>query len=377
MTMNRNPMNSRLLCSLALCGVIGLAACGDPEPSGNSGGGDTAATPSGEKLSGQIAGAGASSQSAAQEAWTAGFQSANPDVTVSYDPVGSGGGREQFNAGGTLFGGTDSAFADEELTAAQERCGGKDNFLEVPAYISPIAVIYNLDGVEDLQLKPATIASIFKGDITKWNDDAIKADNPDADLPDTDITVVHRSDDSGTTKNFTDYLSKASDGGWTDEPEDAWPIKGQEAAEGTSGVVEAVTGGQGTIGYADASQAGDLGVAKVGVGSSYVEPSAESAAAIFGESKQIEGQGKNVFAYELNRTPAEETTYPIVLTSYVMACTQYDDEADAANVKGYLSYLISPEGQKTAADNAGSAPVPEELETKIEAAIETIGTGSN
>src|SRR5215218_6768737 len=105
----------------------------------------------GPKLSGEVAGAGASSQEAAQQAWIAGFQQSNSGVTITYDPVGSGGGREQFVAGGTAFGGTDAAFADEELTGAQKRCGGPDNLIEAPVYISPIAVIYNLEGIGDLK----------------------------------------------------------------------------------------------------------------------------------------------------------------------------------------------------------------------------------
>ncbi len=375
MNMRKNlNMNTRLITALAVGALAtGAAACGDPASSDSGSGSDTAAAKSDVKLSGQIAGAGASSQAAAQEAWTAGFQSANSGVTVSYDPVGSGGGREQFNAGGTVFGGTDSAFKDEELAAAQKRCGGPDKFIEAPVYISPIAVIYNLDGVEDLQLKPATIAAIFSGKITQWDDPKIKADNPDAKLPGDRIAVVHRSDDSGTTNNFTQYLSKASDGGWTAEPDDAWPIKGQEAAEGTSGVVDAVQNGKSTIGYADASQAGDLGVAKVGVGDQFIAPSPESAAAIFDESKETDDPGKYVFTYDLNRTPAESTVYPIVLASYAMACTDYDKPQDAANVKAYLTYMASEDGQKTAADNAGSAPIPASVRTKIDAAFNAIG----
>ncbi len=365
--------NHRLLTALAACAALGtgVAACGEADTASKDKG--SSATASGKKVSGQIAGAGASSQAAAQEAWTAGFQSANPDATVSYDPVGSGGGREQFNAGGTVFGGTDSAFADAELKAAQKRCGGPDNFIEAPVYISPIAVVYNLDGVDSLQLQAKTIAAIFSGKIKQWDDPAIKADNPDAKLPSSRITVVHRSDDSGTTNNFTDYMSKASEGGWTAEPSDTWPIKGQEAAEGTSGVVDAVEKGKGTIGYADASQAGDLGVAKVGVGGDFVKPSAESAAAIFDESKETQDPGKFVFTYALNRTPAESSTYPIVLASYEMACTQYKDSGKAAAVKAYLTYIASPEGQQAAAKNAGSAPIPGSVRTKIDQAFSAIG----
>ena len=280
-------------------------------------------------------------------------------MTISYDPVGSGGGREQFNAGGIAFGGTDSAFNDDEgeLSAAQKRCGGADKFVEVPVYISPIAVIYNVDGVDKLQLSPDTIAKIFHGDITKWDDPAIAKDNPDAKLPGERITVVHRSDDSGTTKNFTDYMNQTAPDTWTDEPEDAWPVKGQEAAEGTSGVVDAVQNGSNTIGYADASQAGELGKVAVEVGSQGVEPSPEGASAVVEQSKANKEPGKNQLTYSIARKTKDPSTYPIVLVSYAMACTTYKDANDAKLVKGYLSYVTSPEGQDAAAKNAGSAPL--------------------
>src|SRR5690349_12843450 len=213
----------RFMPVLAVAGALSLAACGASNESDSSStpaaGGGGASTPAAEKLSGNLTGAGSSAQEAAQQAWIAGFQDANPDVTIAYDPVGSGGGREQFNAGGIAYAGTDSAFKEDELTAAQTRCGGPDNFVEVPVYISPIAVVYNLEGVDKLQLSPETLASIFAQKIKNWNDPAIKADNPDATLPDERITVVNRSDESGTTANFTDYLSKTASKVWTYEPD--------------------------------------------------------------------------------------------------------------------------------------------------------------
>ena len=160
------------------------------------------------ELSGNIAGAGASSQEAAHAGWIAGFQDANPDATVSYDPVGSGGGREQFVAGGTAFGGTDSHLADEELTGAQERCGGAGQPDRDPGlHLADRGRSTTSRASTNLQLSPETLAKIFKQEITNWNDPAIAADNPDATLPDQRITAVNRSDESGTTENFTEYLA--------------------------------------------------------------------------------------------------------------------------------------------------------------------------
>ena len=129
-----------------------------------------------------------------------------------------------------------------------------------------------------MDLPADVIAGIFKREITTWNDPAIAAANPDATLPDQRIVPVNRSDESGTTENFTEYLAAAAPGVWTDEPSGDWPIAGGEAAQGTSGVIGAVQAGNGTIGYADASQAGDLSIASVGVGGSFVQPTAEAAA---------------------------------------------------------------------------------------------------
>lgn len=362
----------RTLVALALTASLGLAACGgDEEEPAASGGGE--ATPQAEKLSGTIAGAGASSQDAAMEAWVAGFQEANPDATVSYDPVGSGGGREQFVSGGTVFGGTDAELADEELAAAQKRCGGADNLIEFPGYISPIAIVYNLEGVEKLQLSPETLASVLKQEITNWNDPAIAQDNPDAELPDQRITVVNRSDESGTTENLAEYLAATAPNVWDFEVSGDWPVKGGEAAQGTSGVVDAVGAGEGTIGYADASQAGELGVANIKVGEEFVAPTPEAAASILGASEESETEGKNVFTYELNRKTTEAGSYPIVLVSYEMACTKYDSPEEAKLAKGFMSYILSEKGQQAAAENAGSAPITDELRQMVQPAVDAIG----
>ena len=349
--------------------AFGVVACGsDDSTSSDPSSGDAS-------LSGEIAGAGASSQEAAQEAWIAGIQNGSPDVSIAYDPVGSGGGREQFIAGGTDYGGTDSAFEGEELAGAIKRCqdqGGE--MIQIPVYVSPIAVIYNLPEVTDLQLSSDTIAGIFDQRITTWNDPAIAADNPDADLPDTAITPVNRSDDSGTTGNFTDYLAETAPKSWPHEASDTFPVKGGESAQGTSGVVDAVKNGEGTIGYADFSQAGDLGVASIKIGDEYVAPSAEGAAAVVDESKEDNSEGEYIFSYDLNRTTTSPDSYPVVLVSYEMACTAYEDADAGAIVKALLNYIVSPEGQDAAASNAGSAPITDQLREQIQPAVDAIGS---
>ncbi|WP_432546918.1 phosphate ABC transporter substrate-binding protein PstS [Kineococcus sp. SYSU DK004] len=358
----------------ALALSLGLAACsGANETTTSPGGGDTAAAE--EQLSGQLNGAGASSQQAAMQAWQAGFTEVQPDVTVNYDPAGSGAGREQFLSGAVPFAGSDAYLDDEELTAAQERCNG-GNAMDLPVYVSPIAVIYNLEGVSDLQLSATTLANIFNGTITTWNDPAIAAENPDATLPDTAITPVHRADDSGTTENFTDYLHQAAPEAWTEEPDGEWPLPGGEAAQGTSGVVSAVQAAAGGIGYADASQAGDLGVVQVQVGEDFVGPTPEEAAAVLDVSERVEGRPDGDLAIELARTTTEAGTYPIVLISYHVVCSQYADQAEADLVKAFVSYVVSEDGQQTAADNAGSAPISDTLREDITSSLDMITAGS-
>jgi phosphate transport system substrate-binding protein len=357
--------------AFALILAFGVAACGSSsdDDGGSSSSGD---------LSGEIAGAGATSQEAAQEAWIANVQNENSGATISYDPVGSGGGREQFIAGGVAYAGSDAALSEEEgeMKAALKRCQPGE-LIEVPAYVSPIAIIYNLPEVESLQLSPETLAKIFNQEITDWNDKAIAADNPGVELPDTRITPVNRSDESGTTENFTEYMSEVVPSVWTHEVSGDWPVKGGEAASGTSGVVEAVGAGEGAIGYADASQAGELGVAKIEVGKEFVEPTPEAAAKILEESpedKELSG-GKYTFPFKLHRKTEAEGTYPIVLVSYLIACTEYGSADEAAVTKGFLEYAISPEGQEAAAENAGSAPLSASLTSKITPAIEAIKAG--
>ncbi|WP_206340164.1 phosphate ABC transporter substrate-binding protein PstS [Blastococcus litoris] len=355
--------------SVALASTLALTACGasnESDSGGGAGGGSEAA-----ELSGDLVGAGASSQQSAMEAWQAGFQGEYPDVQFSYDPAGSGAGREQFIDGSADFAGSDAALDEEELASAQERCGGGEVF-ELPNYISPIAVVFNLEGVDELNLTPQTIAGIFTGAITTWNDPAIAESNPDATLPDTAITPVHRGDDSGTTDNFTDYLFQTAGDVWTSEPDGVWPLEGGEAANGTSGVVEVVTSTAGAVTYADASRAGDLGVVNVAVGEDFVAPSAEAAAAVVENSPAVEGRGEYDFAIEVNRETEGSGEYPIVLVSYHVGCVEYEDQETADNVKAFLDYVISEEGQQAASENAGNAPISDSLREQAQGAVDAI-----
>ncbi|NLE97798.1 MAG: phosphate ABC transporter substrate-binding protein PstS [Propionibacterium sp.] len=380
-------MKLRAVAALGLTAALALTACGGdagdeatpttdettPEAAETADAGDEGeedAGDAGSGLSGEFAGMGASSMRVAQDAWTSAFMADNPGVTVSYAAEGSGAGRGGMEDGSVQFAGSDRAFTLEENVAGNfAACTADSIVLDLPVYISPIAVIFNLDGVDNLNLDPATIASIFKGDIAKWNDPAIAAHNEGVELPDEFITIVHRSDNSGTTENFTDYLSQVAGDVWDAEVSGDWPYEGGQPAAQTDGVANAVGSGQGTIGYVDLSAAGDMGTVSIGTDGTYFEATPEAAAQVVENSPVEEGRAEHDLAIALDR---EADGYPIVLIAYAMACQNYEDQNTADLVKGYLSYISSAEGQDLAAAQAGNAPLSPGLQEQVAAAVDSI-----
>ena len=364
----------------ALSGIVMLAsvaACGDNTASTT----DSSSTDSASKtapISGNFQGAGASSQQSAVEAWIAGFQGANPDAKIAYNPSGSGAGVQTFLTGATAWAGSDKALADDEVEQSKSVCADGTAF-DVPVYVSPIAVIFNLKGVSDagkhINMDAATIAKIFDGKITKWNDPAIADQNKDLTLPDTAITVVHRSDKSGTTQNFVSYFKDQAPDSWTYDLSENWPNEVGQGAKGTSGVVSTVKQADGTIGYADFSQVGDLGTVAVKVGDSYNEISAEAGSKVIEDSKQDDTvKGDNRIVIKINHATEAKGAYPIVLVSYDIVCPAYKDTKQAEFAKAWLTYVTSDEGQKAAQDAAGTAPLPSSLKSEITKSIKAIKT---
>lgn len=374
------------VCTMALMTTM-LAACGDNATGSATGTGSaaTSAPASGSAsaapVSGEFAGAGASSQKSAVEAWIAGFQADNPDAQIAYDPSGSGAGVTSFLQGNVLWAGSDASLDDDQVSQSKDRCANGTTAFDIPVYISPIAIVYNLSDAglngsdTHIHLSPENVAKIFDGKITKWNDDAIKAENPDIDLPDLAITPVYRSDKSGTTKNFQNYLSQAAGDAWSYEPGENWPATAGQGASGTSGVISTVNQAQGTIGYADASQAGSLGTVAVKVGDEYVPYSAEAAAKVVDASPEdADAAGDNRVVIKIDHATTASGAYPVVLVSYDVACPAYESATDAQFVKSWLTYVVSEDGQNTAAQNAGSAPMSDTLREKVMASIDAIAT---
>jgi len=362
--------------------ALGLAACGGS----NNPGSDSSSAPAGSgaassaagsdsaapaEVSGTLSGQGSSAQASAVDAWTAGLAATQPGLQVQYNPVGSGAGRKAFLAGQAAFAGSDAAASADEIKQSQEVCG-PDGAFNVPVYIDPVAVTFNVPGVKSLKLDGETIAQIFTGKITTWDDKAIADQNPEAKLPSSKITPVHRADDSGTTENFTDYLTAVAKDTWTAGAIQTWPKElGGESAQKTSGVVKLIQSTEGAIGYADLAAVGELGVASLKVGSEYQEPNADAAAKNVALAKPVDASGADM-ALTLDRTSTEAGQYPAVLVSYQIFCKTYKDQATADMVKAWGQYVVSEEGQKAAADAAGSAPLVPEMSAEAGKLIDAI-----
>jgi phosphate transport system substrate-binding protein len=352
-------------------GALSLTACGSDNATNTPAG--TQSPAAGAGVTGTLTGIGSSAQGAAMDAWKTGFAAANQGASVQYSPDGSGAGRKAIIDGSAQFAGSDAYLKDEELEASKAVCG-PEGAINIPVYISPIAIAFNIPDVKELNLDAATAAKIFRGEIANWNDPAIAALNPDATLPDLKITAVHRSDDSGTTTNFTEYLSAVAPEAWTDKASGVWPATlAGENAKGTSGVVKAVTDTPGAVTYADESAVGGaLGTAKIKVGEEFVEISPEAAAKAVEAGSPVEGRAENDVAIKLDRKTTEAGAYPIVLVSYHVVCSTYESQETADLVKAFETYVVSEEGQQTAADSAKSAPLSETLREKATKAIESI-----
>lgn len=360
--------------AVAALTLAGCAANEDTTPSSSAPSEGAATEASDGGVTGTIGATGASSQAAAQAALVATFQQQHSGVTVNYESTGSGPGRDNFLAGASDFIGSDRAYHLDELEAGFKGCAS-DGIVEIPTYISPVAVAFNLPGIDSLNMDAATIAGIFAGEITQWNDEAIASQNEGVELPDSAITPVNRSDASGTTETFVNYLSATAGEVWTYEVGDEWPIDGTERAQGTQGIAQVIGSSEGTIGYLDASQVpAESGQVAVGVDGEYVAYSAEAASKLIENSPLEEGREPQDLVFEVDPATASDGAYPIALVSYLIGCTEYEDANKAALVKEYFSFVASAEGQEVAAAEAGSAPISDSLREQVNAAIDAIVT---
>lgn len=359
----------RLTAPLAIVAVaaLSLTACASNESSSPA-----TATATTSSLSGTLNGIGSSAQGVAQTTWISGFQQNNPNVTVNYNPQGSGAGQQSFIAGSADFAGSDAALSAAQLSSTFAGCAAGSKAIDLPVYISPIAIAYNLNGVKDLKLDANTIAGIFSGKITTWNDSAIASQNPGVTLPSTAITVVHRSDNSGTTFNFTDYLHAVAPSAWPQAASQTFPYQVGDAAKGTSGVATDIKNNQNTIGYIDESATAGMSIAQLKVGKNYVKISAQGAADVVANSPLASGRPTHDLAIALNRNDSSSGAWPLVLVSYLIVCQNYKTSTTADLVKAYVDYVVSSAAQKAANEQAGSAPLASSLAAKVVASVSTI-----
>ena len=362
--------------TLPRTGVAGLAlaaatltACGSDGPAAAPGqAGATGSSGSIACAQGSLTAAGSSAQKNAVDEWIKAYQEACSGATVNYQPSGSGAGIEAFVSRTVDFAGSDSALKDDEVQAAQQRCGS-GSALNLPMVIGPVAVAYKLEGVSDLVLDAPTIAKIFSGEVTTWNDPAIAALNPGKQLPATRIQAFHRSDESGTTDNFQKYLSAAAGKDWSYGEGKKFAAPGGQSAAKSDGVTQAVASTDGAITYVEQSFAenAELGIAQISTGAGApVRLTAESAAKAV-EAAEVVGEGNDA-ELELDYATKTEGAYPIVLVTYEIVCEKGNAPDKLPLIKSFLTYTSSEEGQRELED-LGYAPLPSSIRTKVAAAV--------
>jgi phosphate transport system substrate-binding protein len=363
-----------------LAAALALGACS------SSGGGDTTTPPAGNDTSnsasyagndiacstGKLNGSGSTAQANAMDAWRKAYQQACSGSQINYDAVGSGDGIAAFGDGTAQWAGSDAALKPDDISDTAKNCATGSS-LDLPMVVGPIAVEFNVKGVDSLTLNGPTIAKMFTGKITSWDDPAIKALNNGADLPSTKITPFYRSDDSGTTFNFASYLAAAAPHDFTATPDKVSAglgFKGQ-GREGSQGVTDAVTQTDGGVGYAELSYAAKAGLptAQIDSGSGPVQLSKDTASKAVSTAR-IVGKGDDL-SLSIDYGQNTAGAYPLVLVTYEIACAKYKDPSIATYVKNFLGYAISGAGQGVLT-GLGYAPIPTELAAKVKASLATV-----
>ncbi|MEM8619745.1 MAG: phosphate ABC transporter substrate-binding protein PstS [Actinomycetota bacterium] len=323
-----------------------------------------------------LEGAGASTQTPITTAWMEGFRT-ETGAELEYVAVGSTTGRELFLAGEVDFAGSDVYLTDEERRMAQTTCAGSLGAVHVPTYLSSIGLVYNLPSLEgeQLNLSADVIAGIYTGDITNWNDPAIASDNPGVDLPDLLIVPVHRYDSSGTTDNFTEYLTVAAPSVWSYGEFSNWSDNGPagKSAVYSNGTAQVVASAEGSIGYVDVAQASGLPLAAIEAGDGFVAPTDESVTEAFALASTTYSPDTQDLMVEFDRVPDSSSAYPLAMLSYTVVCLQYEDLATANLVGSYLYFVQSDEAQQIASTTAGAVQLNAETTERIQAISESIG----
>jgi phosphate transport system substrate-binding protein len=356
-----------LAASAAALLALGAAACGSSDESPSGGGSSSSSSSSGaSKQGGTINGAGATFPAPVYTEWAARFKD-KTGTTINYQAVGSGGGIAQFTAGTVDFGATDAAMKPEEEAAAKK----KGDPVHIPTVLGAVTVSYNVSGVDKgLKLDGATVANIFLGKIKKWNDPAIAQVSGNSSLPDMDITVCHRSDESGTTKNFTAFLADYSPE-WKSGPgvdkTVKWPTG--TGAKGNDGVAACVKQTDGAVGYVEQAYALQNNFTTAAVKNKegqFVEPSLDATSAA-GEGAEVPDDLK----FSTINAPGAKT-YPITAVTFLLVwqdqCKAGIKPETAKLVKSWLDYALG-DGQAVAPE-LQYAPLPDPIKQKAQAKVD-------
>ncbi|HEX4830661.1 MAG TPA: phosphate ABC transporter substrate-binding protein PstS [Trebonia sp.] len=350
---------------LAACSSSSSSSSSSSAPAGGSSSSAGGSSSSAPAASGSINAGGSTFQTNFQQAAIQAFGATNPNVKVNYDGVGSGAGRADLYGGTVLIAGSDSPVPASETAKLKGKA-----ILYFPVQIGPIAIAYNLPGVSGLKLNAKVLAGIFSGTIKTWNDAQIKALNPSASLPGTAITLAVRSDSSGTTQNFSQYLVTAAGSAWSlgSASTIKWPSTAH-AASGGSGVASEIKSTQGSIGYVDFSTASASSLSAASIlnsAGSYVAPSSAGATAA---ATHVTPKA------DLTFTTVDEPgadSYPITYQSWDIVYAQ-QTAANAALIKSYLGFLLSSQGQALLTP-LNLAPLPSSIDQAAVAQLDKITT---
>jgi phosphate transport system substrate-binding protein len=371
---NRPGGRSAAVLGIAAAGALLLAACGSDNnsTSGPSGSAASSANTSNVQCSsGSLTGGGSTAQTNAITAWYKAYETKCASANINYQTVGSGAGVTGFENGTLDWAGSDFALSGSDVAKANARCTG-GQAIDLPMAPGGVAIGYNVPGVSSLNLSASTLAKIFSGKITNWNDPAIAKDNPGVTLPSLGIQTFHRSDSSGTSYNFTNYLANEAKADWSFGPNKNWTAPGGQGDKGSALMAGDVKKTSGGIGYFEDSFAteNNISVAKVGnAGGKFVELTPQNVTNFLASAKVV-GQG-NDLALSFDYTNTDATAYPNLLVTYEIVCTKGNKAASVSLLKNFLSFAASSQGQAIL-QQEGYVPLPAELQSKVANAVSSI-----
>jgi phosphate transport system substrate-binding protein len=291
-----------------------------------------------------------------------------PGKNVAYNPTGSGAGREQFIAGHVDFAGSDSPLIADQIGPAAKRCNGNPAW-DLPLVFGPVALVYNLTGVQTLVVNSDALAKIFSGVISRWNDPILAALNPGAALPDAKITPIYRADSSGTTDNLQKYLTADAPQSWTKGVGTEFQGGIGEGVQKSAGVIQAVQTTPGAIGYVEKGFADQAGVpfAQIDTGNGGVPLTADTARKATNAVRFVASGNDLVLDLNAMYSTDEPGAYPLVLATYEIVCSKGYDPDTFAAIKSFLT--VAANGGQTGLSSAGYVPLPDKVKERLVSAI--------